>query len=76
MPSISSIILCNAFYTEFYYFFVQLVQEAERPTPEPGAAVDCQDLAGDVRGLRGGEEGDGVGDLFGLAPPAERHGRR
>jgi hypothetical protein len=38
------------------------------------AAVGGDDRAGDVAGLRGGEEGDDVGDLPGLGGAAEQGG--
>src|SRR5574342_1122849 len=37
-------------------------------------AVHTQHLAGDVRGLVRGKEGDGVGDFFRCAPAAQRDG--
>src|SRR6516165_4908786 len=37
------------------------------------AAVDGPDLAGDVRGLVGGEEADGAGDLLRPGKPAQRN---
>ena len=40
------------------------------------AAVDGEDLAGDVGGLVRGEERDGVGDLLGRPEAAERRARR
>src|SRR5579864_4500503 len=36
------------------------------------AAVDGDDRAGDVAGLRGGEEGDHAGDLGGLSGPGQQ----
>src|SRR5437763_9995524 len=39
---------------------------------EPPAAVDVQDLPGDVTGLRGGEVGDRGGDVTGLTEPPGR----
>src|SRR4051812_45179727 len=38
------------------------------------AAADADGLPGDVGGLVGGEEGDGVGEVGGLREPAERDG--
>ena len=37
---------------------------------EAQAAVDAEDLAGDVRRVVAGEEGDDAGDLFGRADAA------
>ena len=46
------------------------VAELERPASQPGAAVDGQDLAGDVAGVVRHQERHRVGDLLGLCPSA------
>ena len=50
-------------------------ERPERDLHHHQAAIDGQDLAGDVGGLVGGEEGDRLGDLVGRPEAAERRAR-